>query len=447
MFLSISVRAQDAPKSPPSDAEATPAKAKEKEKETQPAPPAAETDEQPAAAPEPPGGLERLPAVAFWPPPYLRGLYGSSVWLSTGLHGLQWPYYRKTGIGFSGDVWVDNSYESVARQTNLMNKTEPDDKKWIQQARLVLRVTPTYTRGNWFVQGQTELVAFKEQGTSENIPNVADTDDLWVRTGAWNKWDVQVGRFQGWEVYHLGMGLDLNTVERQGATDPSPNPPPELYGVTYNYYRQSGPAGSLAFHGYPSQFLRFEVKGDLGNVSGHNVLGGRAAAILDLGFLKFKAAGEYRKQSETDPKLLQKLTQYGAGAGLILIFDPWIELGANAALGRTDGVNTTGDHDPTGSFNIVSVGGFANVRLVEDLLLGLGADYTAKEDDHQDTTKGIYGRFTHLQAFGALQYWLGKQLMIKAVFAYAKGHIAPTLSGDPYDNTMISARLRLQYLF
>ncbi len=272
-----------------------------------------------------------------------------------------------------------------------------------------------------------------------------------MRTGAWNKWDVQLGRFQGWEVYHLGMGLDLNTVERQGATDPSPNPPPELYGVTYNYYRQSGPAGSVAFHGYPTDYVRFEVKGDLGNVSGHNVLGGRAAAILDLGFLKFKAAGEYRKQSETDPKLLQKLTQYGGGAGIILIIDPLVEFGANAAIGRTDGVNTTGDHDPPGSFNIFSVGGFANVRLVEDVLLGLGADFTSKEDDHkaQDMMTGAvsYGKFQHLQAFGALQYWLGKQLMIKVVTAYAKGHIAPTLSGDPYDNTMFSVRLRAQYLF
>ncbi len=141
MFLSVPAHAQDAPKSPPTDADANAPKDNDKGKDAQPAPPEAETDD-PAAAPAPPGGLERMPAAAFWPPPYLRGLYGSSVWLSTGFHGLQWPYYRKTGVGFSGDVWVDNSYETVNRQTNLMSKdkTEPDDKKWIQQARLVLRV-------------------------------------------------------------------------------------------------------------------------------------------------------------------------------------------------------------------------------------------------------------------------------------------------------------------
>ena len=38
--------------------------------------------------------------------------------------------------------------------------------------------------------------------------------------GRLQHWDVTVGRFQAFDVYPLGMGLDLNTYERRGAFDP-----------------------------------------------------------------------------------------------------------------------------------------------------------------------------------------------------------------------------------
>src|SRR5438105_1834226 len=71
-------------------------------------PPKPQTAAPPAPAPAPPpkpdesltlGPLQRLPASAY-PEPYTRGIEGGS--LRTTFHGLQWPYYPKTGIGVSG---------------------------------------------------------------------------------------------------------------------------------------------------------------------------------------------------------------------------------------------------------------------------------------------------------------------------------------------------------
>src|SRR5262249_30792322 len=156
-------------------------------------------------------------------------LWGGSLWANTA-HGLQSPYFPHTGIGISGYAWLDNGYEKIDRG----DPTQADIKFWLQQGRFVFRATPTYTSGRWFAQAQAELVATKEQPAGRL--GFADVDDLWVRTGYWGSWDITVGRFEAWEVYHLGMGLDINTIERNGATD-STLSAPSIYGVTFAYYR------------------------------------------------------------------------------------------------------------------------------------------------------------------------------------------------------------------
>ena len=388
----------------------------------------------------PVGGIERMPGSAFWPPPYLRGLFGGSLWLNP-VHGLQWPYYRRTGIGVSGDVWVDTSYARL----NRGEANAPKERPFIQQARMVLRVTPTYTQGNWFVQAQAELVANKDQTLKQ--PDVADTDDLWIRIGSWNKWDIQVGRFQAWEIYHLGMALDLNTFERKGAYDLSPNTPPDIYGVTYAWGRPSG-VGNVGAHLYFTDYLRVELLGQLGSENGHNSLGGRPVAILDLGWLKFKVGGEYKKTTQVNPTLPASSEQRGGGAGLSLIFNPWVEFGFNVARGLVDEIDDRGNINPPGSYTITSYGGFANARLgLEDLLVGVGYDSTYKINLHYDVATSRYGEFTHTQMFAAVQYIIRKQLFVKLVGAYAKGDERPTLANGDYINTTYSARLRLMYLF
>ena len=426
-----------------------PEKEAEAEKEAESQPPESTEPEKPDATaasqagekeePPPVGGLERMPGSAFWPPPYLRGLFGGSLWLNP-VHGLQWPYYRKTGIGVSGDVWVDTAYARLNR--GEMNA--PQERPFIQQGRFVLRVTPTYTSGNWFVQGQAELVANKDQTLKQ--PDVADADDLWIRVGSWNKWDFQIGRYQAWEVYHLGMALDLNTFERKGAYDLSPNSPPDIYGVTYAWGRPSG-VGNVGFHFYFTDYLRLELLGQMGSENGRNSLGGRPVAVLDLGWLKFKVGAEYKKQTQVNPTLPQSSEQRGAGAGISFIFNPWIEFGFNGARGLVDEIDDRGNINPPGSYTITSYGGFLNARIIEDLLIGGGFNSTYKINLHYDMVTDRYGEFTHRQMFGALQYIVRKQLFVKLVVAYAKGDIQPTFANGNYINTTVSTRVRLMYLF
>src|SRR4051794_8514568 len=251
------------------------------------------SQQAPASAPAgssanfPTGLVERLPSSAY-PEPVTRGLYGSSLWLD--MQGYQWPYYPRIGVGISGYGWVDTDF----KRTRIGDPGQSDhNTKLFMQGRYNLRVTPTYSNGNWFVQAQAELIANLDQLDIQ--PNVADTDDLWVRTGVWKSWDLTVGRFEAFSVYHLGMGLDLNTDERIGAYDAThgAGQVPQPYMASYLYYRPQGP-GNIALHLYPVAGLRMELLAQWGNDNLLNYVGGRPALIYDLGFLKFRVAGEYQ---------------------------------------------------------------------------------------------------------------------------------------------------------
>jgi hypothetical protein len=344
-------------------------------------------------------------------------------------------------LGLSGWAWVDTAYQLVV--PGSPNEQETDYFR--QQGRFVFRATPTYAKDNWFVQAQAELVANGDQTTSRS--NAADTDDLWVRVGQWNTWDVQVGRYEAWEIFHLGMGLDLNTFERVGPVTQSSSSPPEFYGVTYNYYRSSS-AGNLAVHLYPWRFLRLELLGLVGYLFPYNTVGARPAAVLDLGWLKLKGGVEYQRQTDRTAGNPALRESKGGGGAAQVIVSPYVEFGVNAARGLMDVVSDQGVRDEEASVTRTSFGGFANVRIVDNLLAGLGAVYTTVEDLHLDPTTGKVGEFWHLQGFFAVQYILFKQLFIKVVAGSAKARYAPSFTeAPPYADAMQSVRLRLSFYF
>lgn len=86
-----------------------------------------------------------------------------------------------------------------------------------------------------------------------------------------------------------------------------------------------------------------------------------------------------------------------------------------------------------------SAGGFANGRIIDNLVLGGGLNLVTETDQSA-------GEYNVRQIFGALQYVLGGRIYIKAVVASANAHMAKGGS-EPYDNNMISGRLRLMYLY
>ncbi|HEY4015596.1 MAG TPA: hypothetical protein VGM06_19790 [Polyangiaceae bacterium] len=418
--------------------------------------PAAAADPPPFSAPKsaPPaaaaspllGPVERLPAEAY-PAPTTRGLYGGSLWLVPDLHGEQWPYYRKTGIGISGSVFVDFSYERNLQGEPLHGvggiPGSNDTTNYLENGRFVLRATPTWSDRKYFVQGQAELVATQLSTSTSGV--VWSADDMWIKAGMWKIFDVQVGRFQAWEVYHHGMGLDLYTTEFAGATGPFGIA--NIYGLDYMLYRQDT-VGQAAVHVYPLDWLRFEVEGLYGSAGGTNTLGVRPVGIADFGWLKLKAGAEIRdaKGAIDNPK--DELRQEGVGGSVAFVFDPTIEFGVSGAYGQTDQRDTAGVIKTTGTFNTYSIGGFANVRIVDRVLLGGGLHYTFKEDTDVDTTLNRDETFDQWQGFGALQYLLFDQLFIKGVFSYAIADNNPIPMSSPvYKNQMYSFRLRFQYLF
>jgi hypothetical protein len=438
----------------------------------------------------PSGPLVLWPNAFRWGPEafrgQIRGLHGGSLWLEPSFHGLQWPYMPKTGVGISGSAWVDNGYETINRES----PTVPNTTRWLQQGRAVLRVTPTFVSGGFFIQAQAELVANGCQSTGSDRCNQAgsgtvDTDDLWVRIGQWNLWDVKVGRFEGWELYHTGMGLDINTVERRGAWDATTGATsglaaPDYYGVTFLHDRTRGMGlGYLAAHIYPLSVLRVELLGELGTKDtsndGDNYLGGRPAVIFDLGWLKLKGGAEYEKRTSGDQDMTAGVksdtkhhgTKKGFGGAFQLVFDPYVEFGGNIAQGSVKNTNNDGGPDTNQQSNTVtSVGGFANVRVarafsgsrpapygLDDLLLGGGVDWTTWYGTTRLLIDYPADYAAHLQIFGAIQYLVFKQLFIKAVFAYARADLLPNSSHESgkeatnYSNTMLSARVRLMYLY
>src|SRR5581483_8504449 len=196
---------------------------------------------------------------------------------------------------------------------------------------------------------QAELVANKDQTQTQPATGIADTDDLWVRAGQWNKWDVTVGRFEGFEVYHLGMGLDLNTEERRGAFDSS-NAPPDLYGASFLFYRPAG-GGNIALRLYPTPFFRFEVLSRVGSVGGLNEIGGRPAGIFDIGWFKLKVAGEYQWLKARVSSDGTEKRNRGVGATAQFVLPQGIEFGPNLGYAIIDVFNQNGTADSNNSGN------------------------------------------------------------------------------------------------
>ncbi len=438
--------------------------------------PAADAVATPPAADLGPVYVEHLGPSSY--PGKMRGLYGGSLWLEPSFQGLQWPYMKRSGVGVSGSIWIDDSYEGIARDYSGSDAHLSRTDMWLQQGRGVLRITPAYVSGSFFIQGQIELIGnlCQVQGSGDICTAVGtfSTDDLWLRIGQWNRWDLKLGRFEGWELYHTGMGLDINTFERLGATNaaitnaPSGLDAPEYYGVSFLQYRPAAGQGIgyVAFHAYPSSFLRFEFLGELGtdlsnSNQGHNYLGARPVAIFDVGWLKIRAGGEYERQTRGTPQMWNssanamedskyKVTRKGLGMSFQLVFEPWVEFGGNIARGYQTALDDVGSAQNGGALNYTrtSVGGFANVRLAPLWLAGVGMNWTVNYDGHYYSGASNSNYTAQLQGFLALQYLLAKQLFIKAVFGYSRADFEASDFNIPiWSNYMYSGRLRMMYLY
>ncbi len=352
-------------------------------------------------------------------------------------HGRQGSV-RDPGLHLSGDLYIDTGYERSDRGLD----SEPDQVFWLQQGRFMLQAMALKTSGRMFFQAQGQLLAHVDEIEGDQH---IDTDDAWAKFGHWDCWDVQIGRYEAWEVYHKGQGLERDTLEDLGAADG-----PDIYEVNYALYRQNG-FGQAAAHWYPTDSLRFELGSVFGNDLGFNSIGVRPAAIVDLGPIKVKLAGEWRQLENEEEGKKQEDEQRGGGGSIQYFGDgpdaaiP-VQLGVNAAYGLLDRIDPFGRVDVAGSTDTLSVGGFANLGL-GSVSLGLGGNFTQQGDRREDPETGDNGDFTHLQTFVSLKRSIiVPEASLKAVFAYAKASLKPAI-GNARDNEMASVRVRLLYGF
>ncbi len=394
-----------------------------------------------------------LPGSGY-PAPRVRGIKGGSLWLT--IPGHQWPYLPKVEgqsglqIAVSGSAWADTSY---ARFESGRPEVDKSTKRWLSQGRGVLRISPAYsTSQGFFTQANVELVGNMEQTVNGSVYDTVD--DMYVRVGMWNVFDVTVGRFQGWEIYHYGMGLDLNTFERRGA-ETVLTKAPQIYGVSTYWDRPYAGASNYAAHVYITDYLRGEVLTRFGTPGGgSNQYASRFTGIFDVGYFKAKVGYEYGVgKAQADADKFRSRTN-GFGGALQFVLDPYIEGGVNAAVGYVDNVNQFELLDEATSTTTKSFGGFLNGRPFGDLLLGVGVNFTRF---NTLVTNGIPGspnfgksnENDHLQAFFAVQYSLWDRVFFKFVGGRASYHFEDYVQepAHPFTNTMYSTRFRVMYLF
>ena len=408
-------------------------------------------------------GLEQLPASGY-PSAQIRGIKYGSLWRT--FHGQQWPYMPEIAgepsvrIAISGGLWNDLSNTHISVDKSLAGANVNDQNRWTTQTRGVLRLTPTYNAGGgWFAQGNAEVVVQGDMRVDPGTGVLTNTDDVWVRAGKWDVFDITVGRFQGWEIAnHYGMALDLHSLERYGAwiVSSSLKKPTDGYGLTYFWDRQNFMLGAYALHVYPTKYLRGEVLGHVGagnsaNAANPYQVDVRPSLIFDVGFLKLKGGLEYGKAIPQDSKQKVRESKNGYGFAAQVVLDPYVEFGGNFARGFQDVVDNEEQVDLAASNTVQTVGGFLNASPgYEPLVFGFGAYLNHWEDLRVDENVGPHqGKVdTNDQwlVFGSVQYNLWTRLYLKFVVSHASNKVEDFQSGK-YINNALSGRFRTEFLF
>lgn len=296
-------------------------------------------------------------------------------------------------LAWHGGLETDATYAGYTEQGNV----NPKQGFYDMRGRFVVGPTVEHRFGaddKWFVAARGELVAWLRERGSYQI----NADDVYGQVGKKGLWDLKLGRFQAWRVYHKGAGFDLYTIEDQGACASlaggscsleSGTFGPHTYEVNANYYRE--PAGKAAVHIYPAPWAGVELLGLMGNADGPNQLGGRAAALVHFPYVRASLGAEYRatrppkENPPACPKCGNVSDTVGFGGGVEVTIKP-VALGVNVAQGKYTSYNTTsGVLDNDASNTRTSLGGYAefdvgSLVIDRNLVLGFGLNRTEVVD-------------------------------------------------------------------
>jgi hypothetical protein len=292
-----------------------------------------------------------------------------------------------------------------------------------------------------------------------------NADDVYVQAGRRKSWDVKLGRFETWEVYHRGLGFDKYTLEDTGALR-EPNFDTGIFGVDMYevnaiYWREM--PGKAALHAYPLDVLGLELVGLYGSGRTTNYLGGRLAADLNLKFLRVTAGAEYRTWGPSEEvrtlgpngdeipcDKCSDRTLIGFGGGAVGSLGP-VELAVNAAKSKLESYKTDGTAlEPAGSNEITTFGGYLQVdpgKLLfeRSLIVGAGMNRTELLVDN-----GVFER--HDQGAAYIAFPLGfNDAMVKLVLSKADllyENVDPMRNLAVIHNSdMLAGRLRVRCSF
>jgi hypothetical protein len=358
-----------------------------------------------------------------------------------------------------GGLEADSTYAGYSDKGTNRPQTFYD-----MRGRFVVGPTLEYRFGekkDWFVAARGEMVAWVRETGGYQV----NADDVYGQVGKKGLWDLKLGRFQTWRVYHKGGGFDLYTIEDQGAcTTPglssgncsieANNFAPHTYEVNYLYYRES--IGKVAVHLYPTPWSGIELAGAFGNAGAANQMGARAAGLVHFSFLRASAAVEYRgtkpgqEQLPTCTNCNNTQHSIGFGGGVELTIKP-VAIGVNAAQTKDTVYDvTTGVLKTNASNTRTSLGGYAeldvgSLLIDRGLILGFGLNRTELVDVESNFYQHYQGAAYALFPLGFNDASL-KLVVSQATFDFQKANGDGTATQSP-TTKMQAARLRFSYPF
>lgn len=330
-------------------------------------------------------------------------------------------------LRFGGYFWVDTGYMN----RNNAQAGQYDQVALYMQGRFVLGATYAYEKKDWFGLARVELMGLVNELAKSQYE--AHALDVYVKAGHTRWFDVQVGRFLAWEVYHRGQGIELFTAEEAGAFGA-----PTLYwlDLTRGYKNE---AGQLAVHFFPDELVKLEVAGVYGQENNQNNLGVRPVVDFQWKGLQAIAGYEYLLQYPQTEADKVHVTSQGFAAKLQYQVK-WLTVGADVAHLWVDAVDIQGLVDSDRSLQKWSFGGFADIDFWKNSI-GFGYHRT-----NRDNLQGEHD--THNQAFVSYLIRLPLDgLSVKAVYGFALANLSDIDAHGTWTNTMHSIRVRITWEF
>jgi len=171
---------------------------------------------------------------------------------------------------FSGSFWVDQGYmKAESGDDNI-----PGRDQTYQAGRFELAADYIKEYGNFYSKARAKFAVNSNYVSASTSPEKIGFIplDSYIELGLKNNslgnkdgqfLDVRFGRFEGWELYHTGMGLDQYSDELRGGSYIDPRIPGIYELNTVRGYFNNG-QGQAAMHFYFTDIFKFELAGSFG---------------------------------------------------------------------------------------------------------------------------------------------------------------------------------------